>query len=188
MVHMMVKDSDAFFNRLARGSQSYPSRNTPSVNLLSDEAPDFIPLEQNQREFSSDAMKGFENPYQNNSFAAFYIDNQIPQLPHSSTKIMNGPGTSRNQDYCVWTMAYANPNYAGSQNNSISSGEDEDEDADAKTSFIRDGRRVFPCKVCGKEFIRGRFRRMHYIKHHPELNRFKCPVCDDSNNLFKKIC
>lgn len=169
MVHMMVKDSNSFFNRLPTGSQSFPSHMP---------APDFIPLEQDNGAFPK-AMNVFPNPY---STTYIPIDPYcIPESPYRSAPSSRAQEPSRSKSHSSNSGPNPSTSYDNDKCIEISSDDEEsDDDEGKKSSFMRNGRRVFPCSACKKEFKRGVHRRQHYIDVHPELNRFRCSVCDES--------
>lgn len=174
MVHMMVKDSNSFFNRLPPGSQEYSS---PSRALT----PDFIPLEQSSPYYVPKSPSYI--PIEQNS--PYYVPMSPSYTPISPCFTPNNPQLI--QEFPNSRIRNLSSNSFSKNHNKpvvILSSEDEaSDDEGKKNSFMRNGRRVFPCKLCKKEFTRGVHRRKHYIDVHPELNRLQCPVCNESKRF-----
>lgn len=170
MVHMMVKDSNAFFNRLPPGSQDYSSNSNYGHQ-------DYNSFKPNRNSYP-DAISRFTNSYQNSSLD--FCSDDVSQLSRQSAQNFSqvrepGPsGYSGSQ--------YPSDHYTDNNNDAVEILTTDDEDTDEeekKNSFSRCGQRVYPCQVCEKEFSRAKFRRMHYTKIHPNLTQYTCPECNE---------
>lgn len=155
-IHKMAKNSNEFFECLPSGCAN------SSIDVK-DEPLDYISLEP-----FPDATKQLykDDPEQQSS-----KPKKIKFEPKDEPSTSFGHALNYDKD---------------TKEDNSSSEEDEVEWNSKKNSFIRDGKRVFPCIVCKKEFTRGINRRNHYKVVHPELNRFKCTTCNESklNKIF----
>lgn len=158
----MVQNSNSFFTN--RSIPLKQSQQTQQPKQISQGIPFY--QQNNQTQMQTHGSSLFPS---NDS----YIEFRAQQASTSTKKPQTSPTKSDNLE-------------GQSLDGSSSGSEDENDNlgetkkSKSNSYIMKNGKRSFPCVKCNKEFLRGKHRRKHYIQVHPELNRYKCPVCSQS--------